>query len=77
MQNMSHRCSGDVERALCRKQEVATFRIQTRWRGYRVRAGLHQRKTRVVNIRAAVKIKRAVSRRLARCKLVISDSLQL
>ena len=58
-------CAGDVERALRREQEAAALRIQTRWRGYRVRAGLHQRKTRVVKIRAAVRIQRAVSLRLA------------
>ena len=52
--------TGDVERQMHREQEAAALRIQTRWRGYRVRAGLHQRKSRVMRIRAAVRIQRMV-----------------
>ena len=56
--------SDQVGRELRREADQAAIVLQRNWRGYRVRAGLHQRVTKTTQIRAAVKIQRYVSSKM-------------
>lgn len=65
--------TAEISKHLANEQTKAALRIQTIWKGYRIRQGLETKKLHVKRIRAAIKIQRVVS--FVFCELVTLQNL--